>query len=79
MNTNDNIYYRAGKNGTWQQIGGELNYASVSDDESNAWDVNSSEQSIYYRAGENSTGQLYSGKLKQLSAEVQVTPFHNVP
>ena len=51
VNSNDNIYYRHGKDGSWQRILGGLKYVSVGNDDVTdttmaIWGVNSSD-SIY--------------------------------
>lgn len=47
IRTDDAIYYKAGRNGSWQNISGKLKQVSVSNDGS-AWGVNSTNM-VYYK------------------------------
>ena len=54
VNTNNNIYYRNGKDDPdgWTQIAGSLTQVSVSGDGSHVWGVNDN-NNIYYRNGKD--------------------------
>ncbi len=50
VNQRDNIYYRAGVNGSWRQIDGKLVQLSVSDDGQHVWGVNKKNE-LFHRNG----------------------------
>jgi hypothetical protein len=59
VNAKDEIYYRAGNAGSWEQIAGGLkNVAISSGDGNHVWVVNTHDK-VYYRAGRSAgNGQL---------------------
>ena len=65
VNSSDQIWTRAGVNGTWKRIDGALKQISVGAD-GRVWGVNSSDQ-IWTREGVNGTWQKIDGALKHIS------------
>ena len=79
VNRSGNIYYRAGKSGSWKQVSGGLKYVKVSADGNHVWGVNRNDN-IYHRAGFSGSWQQIAGGLKvvgssliQTSEEAPVT------
>jgi len=64
---NFRIYWRQGKSGTWQKVGGDLVHVSVNGKNGeHVWGVNFNND-IYYRAGLGGQWKHIAGKLTQIS------------
>lgn len=67
VNSRDDIYYREGKDGSWQHIGGKLVHISVNGRKGEfVWGVNRNDD-IYFREGLQGVWQHVGGKLRQVS------------
>eukprot|EP00586_Coscinodiscus_wailesii_P012533 CAMPEP_0172512362 /NCGR_PEP_ID=MMETSP1066-20121228/244009_1 /TAXON_ID=671091 /ORGANISM="Coscinodiscus wailesii, Strain CCMP2513" /LENGTH=311 /DNA_ID=CAMNT_0013292145 /DNA_START=53 /DNA_END=988 /DNA_ORIENTATION=- len=62
----DKVWYRAGRNGTWREMGGNCAQISVSGDNNHLWCVDDKEQ-IYFRHGKHGRWERKDGSFTHVS------------